>query len=879
VNALEQTGVSANYINGNAQYSAWWEMIPAPSVPITTMAISPGDRMYAGVQYIGAGNFVLSLNDLTTGQTFSTTQPNAAAPRTSVEWIAEATSLLQNGQPVIQPLANYGTVNFTGAAASVNGSAPVPISSLSGYTAIVLSPNSGWGGTALGLTNNGQNFTVTVTPPAATTLFWSPNGATSGNDASGNWDATTADWANGTGSTAWADGQVAEFGAGTVSPATVILQAPISVADLVFNAGGPPTGNYYTLASATPGDALTVTDGAILANSNDEISAPIDFTDGLVLSGTGTLTLSGDNTNTIGTIINPGASLLVNGSGAFGAGDVTNFGTLGITGPQYAVNIPGDFSQGQTGALIVRVGGAQAGRFDHYIVNGNATLSGDLDVSFQGSYAPSGPASLTVLSAGSITGTFSSITLSAHPIDLSASTSYTPSSANLLFTIQMPALAPYAVTPNQLAVAQYLDTTDGYNGQSHPSTSYQQLISGIGSAYSSQIPGILDQLSPIDLQAFPQVAIQNGINLDQTFSQYAQTIDTGARGLNTSGLTLLQPGEDSPNQAALGQMLQSQADVVSLDNNIPAELPGYLSNLEAQARNLSHPAPTTNWGAFVTGAAQFDDYSNTGSISSPNITTADVTAGIDYHIAQPLAVGVLFNYAHSFLTLDPYNSKGSVNSYTPGVYANLTKNGWFVDGLAAYTYSSNSETRNITAGPFSGAANGNFSGNAINGSIDLGKQIYSSGVNFSGTGGWTLVPMVSLGYTHADFSSFSETGAGAANLNVQSFSTDSFRTVLSTTFLYRIVASPNMAWTPGLTLGWRHEYLNDSQGITSQLQGAGTGGFTINTESPSRDVAIIAPSLSVTINRNISAFVDYELDVGSSNFHAQQVFAGVAVAF
>ena len=88
-----------------------------------------------------------------------------------------------------------------------------------------------------------------------------------------------------------------------------------------------------------------------------------------------------------------------------------------------------------------------------------------------------------------------------------------------------------------------------------------------------------------------------------------------------------------------------------------------------------------------------------------------------------------------------------------------------------------------------------------------------------------------------------------------------------------------MAWTPGLTLGWRHEYLNDSQGITSQLQGAGTGGFTINTESPSRDVAIIAPSLSVTINRNISAFVDYELDVGSSNFHAQQVFAGVAVAF
>ncbi len=682
-----------------------------------------------------------------------------------------------------------------------------------------------------------------------------------------------------TGATTVAAGTLALAGNGGVADSSLVNIAAGATFDVSGSsiAGGPVVNNIIGTGAVTLGsNTLTVA-----PNNTDIFAGAISGTGNLTVGGSGSLTLAGASTYSGITTINTGSALLVNGLNALGSSSVVNNGMFGNVSSQYTANIQGGFTQSASGVLVARVGGQQAGQFDQFNVGGNASISGNLSVVFQNNYAPlTSPVSLTIIKAtGGLSGNFSSINLGAHPIDVFANTVVSGTDLNLILTLVQPSLIPYALTPNQIAVATYLNATDGYNGGSHPSPEYQALINSIDSAYAGQIPGILDQLSPIDLQAFPQVAIQNGINLDQTFSQYAQTIDTGARGLNTSGLMLLQPGEDSPNQAALGQMLQSQADVVSLDNNIPAELPGYLSNLEAQARNLSHPAPTTNWGAFVTGAAQFDDFSNTGSISSPNITTADVTAGIDYHIAQPLAVGVLFNYAHSFLTLDPYNSKGSVNSYTPGVYANLTKNGWFVDGLAAYTYSSNSETRNITAGPFSGAANGNFSGNAINGSIDLGKQIYSSGVNFSGTGGWTLVPMVSLGYTHADFSSFSETGAGAANLNVQSFSTDSFRTVLSTTFLYRIVASPNMAWTPGLTLGWRHEYLNDSQGITSQLQGAGTGGFTINTESPSRDVAIIAPSLSVTINRNISAFVDYELDVGSSNFHAQQVFAGVAVAF
>ena len=870
---LEQTGTEADYYNGRPHYFAWWEILPAPETPISNMAISPGDRMFASVRYIGGGNFVLSLDDLTTNTTFSTTQSNPTAPRSSVEWIAEDTQV--NGS--VGALANYGSVKFNSTTASVNGSSPVPISSLAGYSSVVLIPtsSSNFGAYPFPLNSNGQGFNVTVTPPSASTLIWSPTGSAAGNDTSGNWDTSTTSWVGANGGSAWTTGDWAEFGAGTTSSATITLQAAISAAGIAFNPGGPAGGNYYTIASAASGDTLTVTGGAILANSNDEISAPIDFTNGLVLSGIGTLTLTGANTNTVGTTINPGASLLVNSGAAFGTAAVQDFGTLGIAGGTGNLTISNNLTEGQSGSLVVRVGGPQSGQSDHYTINGTAAIDGNITVTLQNGYVPANGTSLNVLTAGTLTGNFSSLTFTQHPIDLFATTTATPSDINLLFTIQMPSLVPFALTANQTAVAQYLDSTDGYNGQSNPSSAYLQLINAIGSQYSAQIPYTLDLLSPIDFQAFPQVAIQNGINLDQTISSHLLNLDAGATGFDSSGFTMLNPGQQGGSSLTLDQMLRDQSRMVTLD----AGLPSYLAYPAANPYSPS-AGGGQRWSAFITGAAQFDSYADTSSIGSSNITTENATLGADYAFFKFLSVGAFFNYDHSDINLDSFGSTGAVDGYTPGVYADLHGAHWFLDGMAAYTYMDNSETRNIAINSYSATAHGNFSGSSYNGSADLGYRLYSTSSNpYSPLQGWTLIPMISVGYTHADFNSFSETGGGVAGLNVSSMSADSFRSMLSATFLYTIHLSHQSTLVPGILLGWRHEYLNNSQGITAQLQGAGTGNFTVNTASPSRDVAVIAPSLNINFNKNVSGFVNYELDLGSDKFQAQQVFAGLAVSF
>lgn len=623
---------------------------------------------------------------------------------------------------------------------------------------------------------------------------------------------------------------------------------------------------------------------APVAGAVDTFTGSIAGAQALTIGGTGTQILGGTDTYTGGTTIKQFATLLIATPASMATGNLINNGTFGQTGTNYNnIAIAGTYTQASTGYLQTRVAGSITGTFDRYTVNGTANIQGGINVVFENRYVPPGSngsfVTLPILTATSITAGAINIILGNHPIDVFGSSTVTGGNTlNLVLTIEQPSLIPYATTPNQLAIATYLDSTDGYSG-STPSASYQTLINAIDGSYSNEIGGVLDMLTPIELQAIPQVEIQNSINLDQTFSQQAQLIDSGQRGWNSFALTMLQPGAQDAGQVALYQMLQNQAQVASLDDSMMGPMDQGYDPAQANQPPAGY-GQRPRWGVFLSGALQYDNFSSTASDgSNPNVTTEGATVGADYAIAQPLTIGALFNYAHSDVNLDNSGSTARVDSYSPGVFVNFYKNHWFVDALGAYSFSNNSEKRVINIPPFSSVATGNFTGSAINASVDLGYRIFASNTQFNGMGGWTIVPMLSIGYTHSDMNSFSETGAGPAGLNVDSISTDSLRTTLSTQFLYRMVLSKNFAMQPGFMLGWRHEYLNDSQGITSQLQGAGTGSFTVNTISPTRDVAIFAPSLNLTIRKNITAFVDYELDLGSNKYNAQQVFAGVAIAF
>jgi hypothetical protein len=165
--ALQQVGTEVDCdASGHATHRAWWQLAPGPRVAIP-LRVAPGDRV-TGAVLVEARRVTVTLKNTTRGTRFSKTLTATRPPDVgSAEWIVET--------PVAAiPLANFGTVAFTHAAAIGNGHAgriddpaweatPIALDSRSGVGLGRFRPAvhpALFGGLPSGLTAAGSAFAV-----------------------------------------------------------------------------------------------------------------------------------------------------------------------------------------------------------------------------------------------------------------------------------------------------------------------------------------------------------------------------------------------------------------------------------------------------------------------------------------------------------------------------------------------------------------------------------------------------------------------------------------------------------------------------------------------------------------------------------------------
>jgi hypothetical protein len=137
------------------------------------MTVKPGDQMSASVTYIGNNKFTMKITDVTRKETFSITQTEAGAQRSSAEWIVEAPSSITG----VLPLADFGKVTFTQASATINDvTGPIDSSSWQ-HTAInMVKPSGALKASTSGLTDSTSggsttsSFSVSYIAAASTDL-------------------------------------------------------------------------------------------------------------------------------------------------------------------------------------------------------------------------------------------------------------------------------------------------------------------------------------------------------------------------------------------------------------------------------------------------------------------------------------------------------------------------------------------------------------------------------------------------------------------------------------------------------------------------------------------------------------------------------------
>ncbi len=115
---LIQCGTEHDFVEGQAVYTCWYETLPSGAVDVTSISLSPGDRVQASIQLVNdlLDQWRLTITDVTNGQTFRGNFFYAASCL-SADWIVERPKV--NG--VLSPLADFGSVKFSNCQAEVGG--------------------------------------------------------------------------------------------------------------------------------------------------------------------------------------------------------------------------------------------------------------------------------------------------------------------------------------------------------------------------------------------------------------------------------------------------------------------------------------------------------------------------------------------------------------------------------------------------------------------------------------------------------------------------------------------------------------------------------------------------------------------------------------
>jgi hypothetical protein len=112
---LIQAGSSQDVAaNGKASYNVWYELIPAPSITITSLPVKPGDTVFVGIRQLAPYSDVWVITVKVNGKPFTIKVPYSSTHAT-VEWIVETPLVIGTGGTGVAAMPNLTKTTFVGA--------------------------------------------------------------------------------------------------------------------------------------------------------------------------------------------------------------------------------------------------------------------------------------------------------------------------------------------------------------------------------------------------------------------------------------------------------------------------------------------------------------------------------------------------------------------------------------------------------------------------------------------------------------------------------------------------------------------------------------------------------------------------------------------
>jgi len=578
--------------------------------------------------------------------------------------------------------------------------------------------------------------------------------------------------------------------------------------------------NYAGFSSAR---VVTLNSGGGTFDTNSYdlwLTSSVTGTGALAKKGLGTLYLTGNNTYSGGTTVSSGTVALgANNALGSGALAVSSDGTVDLGG--YSQTLA---SYANSGTLKLKL---QSG-VTNMTVTGAAQLGGALSVAVVPYLYQNGD-TFTPISAGSLTGTFSSIL---SPAALAFNPTYT--GTGLTLTVSLVPFVNSAVTANQSAIAASLEPL-----RVLPSGDLATVISNLYTLDTARLQNALDQTGPSSYSSM-------------------RGIVRGAQDLQSSVLYRRSAVLAAPDYTG-----GYSASAISGEDSVPS------SSGAAGGFVVSNVGSSSPLGYFVTPVG--GGGSVIKSDDSPAYTFYDggMLAGADYKLGGHAAVGLMggYIYGKSRVTY-PQSAQVENNSARYGAYAvgNTDALHLFVyAGKAADSFTAN---RSISFGEINRSAKASPKGDETN--------LYAAAsYDLQTTAGGILSPLAELNYDKLVVDGFTESGADALNLAVSRQSAQSLRSNLGVKYADKSDMG-EYSLGAACALGWLHEFRSPDSMEAALVSGGSP--FTVNTGSLGRNGLRAQLGVTVTWLNQTVLSIDYSGDF-RSELTTHLVSAGLHVKF
>ncbi len=616
---------------------------------------------------------------------------------------------------------------------------------------------------------------------------------------------------------------------------------------------GTLTGTNTSLQGDITNNAAVVFDQAGDGTYADVISG----TGTLTKSGAGNLTLSGINTYSGATTLSAGTlnlggqvsgNVAVNGGTLMGTGTIAGGGNLTLNnGGSFApgnsigtTTVTGDYVQNAGSTLEIEIFKEVDNSLsnDQIAVTGTATLEAGstievTDLTPSTRFVATGDQFDIITTGGGVTDNGATIT------SLSASLSFAGSIVgnDYILTATRSAFTGNAVGSNNAAVLGAIDADLGT-----AAGDFVNVVNALSGLTAPQLNAAAEQLLPLPTAAATGFTSSMAGTMNLSTATYLS-------GRRQEAMNIARYGAPQEQESFLAMAPGSQPSMMRDTQAITPNVYGQSQNIYAQPfgmyQNQDSTSQFAGFSAWATG----------------------VSFGIDNIIDDQWIVGLGATYMHSWIDFDNSLGDGEIDSFRVGPYISYFKDNFYVDAMVGFGYHVNETSRNVVFGGLNRDAEADYD------SYDLTTYL-GGGYDFD-MGEWTFTTTGSFQYTKSHTESFRESGAGAAGLDVDSYTQDSL--ISRVGFRLHTLTQWDSVWVrPEVFAGYAHEFI-DEEDITSRLLG-GTTKFTTNIDSERDDSFYVGTGLNAAFNETTSAFVRYESEFYSGN-NSSVVTGGVTFQF